>query len=1016
MFASSVLWQLSLTSVGRLIHKDLLTRTAASVALFVLHTFNSELVTLPSVTMSACPFGVGTAMVYDKTEHYYAIGNTPPQQLIPSNIQNPQILCLAAGDLRTCLFSISRASKESLKNVTFVINDKNPAILARNVVHLALSLRPQHFGCSSLDLWTIWYSLFVSKSQWDCVYRVLCYLLKDDAFLQDLKLSIPSSTLQKCRQVWEMWLGMDLTIGEAKTMHDGYMSSYLHSSGDALKPRLRDLMNTHFVRQGYIGGAFVFQDTRICLPGLHQNETELRRLVSTFDADSRITCSNIEGDPVVNNTLFMNPDRYNLHYGSAFYESFHLWHFKPNEETLEEYCRRQHAEWVNDLQVWSHKINFEFVCGDCNVTCLSNPGWCRRFDVIDTSNVCDHVGLVGLLLTCRPLITPDGVMFTTSITSHSLEGDVAYLRKELVVDESLWQDMYGWCCHHHESNVESLNIEWPLVSPNAPFRVQWRPAISDDVSETDVLIVLKRLLNPYYAGPFSFYSTGIGVLLLMRNTLSPIDFLTKIQSEIPETSVAELELWISQNTKTKKASKLVDVELLGNNAIFAQEHVKQPWLRAQGRINGRIEHFSILRLETSSTGKTYKLQFLAPVELEVSSVQLYNFNTTKYIFDCDAVVVTPFVSEDSLVITSTLLGRAKEFSFAQKASSSMCHFSIKGLSDWTQMNQAVQFPFQEQSVLRLVSSQMMMKSEMLFSRSAPFGGVSDEIPLLSIKELLLSLVGNEQSRNIVCVGDGAGTVPLVIVKDGIFQHETLGVPVLDLVVFVPKKSFSSHNLPRELEHHHSECVLSWNTRKYFRNIVETLTGDFDQRTKFWGAEGASCRLLFPALFPKRCEKMAEVQYQMNVSAKLGILDSWNDCTVDVMMALKENGNSLLREQRFGEAMFSYTLAALKIENEGVDDTDPNIRELAAQCHCNIALVKLNVATSDALLEGVRSTSFAIHLAPTWGKPYYRRGQCYEKQGLTNLAIQDFKKAKCLCPKDPVITRALSRVQRSTDKV
>ena len=125
--------------------------------------------------MSACPFTLGTAMVYDKTEHYYAIGNTPPEQLIPSNIQNPQILCLAGGDLRTCLFSLSRASKDTLKNVTFVINDKNPAILARNVVLLALSLHPQHFGCSSLDLWTIWYSLFVSKSQWGRLYvGVLC--------------------------------------------------------------------------------------------------------------------------------------------------------------------------------------------------------------------------------------------------------------------------------------------------------------------------------------------------------------------------------------------------------------------------------------------------------------------------------------------------------------------------------------------------------------------------------------------------------------------------------------------------------------------------------------------------------------------------------------------------------------------------------------------------------------------------------------------------------------------------
>ena len=102
----------------------------------------------------------------------------------------------------------------------------------------------------------------------------------------------------------------------------------------------------------------------------------------------------------------------------------------------------------------------------------------------------------------------------------------------------------------------------------------------------------------------------------------------------------------------------------------------------------------------------------------------------------------------------------------------------------------------------------MTNTEFLFTRSASFVGVSDKFPLLSIKELLLALVGNGQSRKVVCVGDGAGTVPLVIVKEGICQHETSGVAVSNLVIFVPKKPFSSYNLSRVLEHHHSKCILS----------------------------------------------------------------------------------------------------------------------------------------------------------------------------------------------------------------
>lgn len=110
-------------------------------------------------------------------------------------------------------------------------------------------------------------------------------------------------------------------------------------------------------------------------------------------------CSNVEDSAlVVNNTIFTDPSRYNLHYGTAFYKSFHLWHFRPNEGSLQDYCKSQHAEWVTDLQTSAQKIRYEFVLGDCNAICMNSPQWFQTFNVIDTSNVCDHVGLLGLLL------------------------------------------------------------------------------------------------------------------------------------------------------------------------------------------------------------------------------------------------------------------------------------------------------------------------------------------------------------------------------------------------------------------------------------------------------------------------------------------------------------------------------------------------------------------------------------------------------------------------------------------
>ena len=147
-----------------------------------------------------------------------------------------------------------------------------------------------------------------------------------------------------------------------------------------------------------------------------------------------------------------------------------------------------------------------------------------------------------------------------------------------------------------------------------------------------------------------------------------------------------------------------------------------------------------------------------------------------------------------------------------------------------------------------------------------------------------------------------------------------------------------------------------------------------------------------------------------VEARFGISRVKNDNVVEKMIALKEHGNSLLKDNKFEEAIFSHTLAALKIEREGIDDRNKTIVELTAQCHSNIALAKLKIATNRAL-----ACSNSIYLIPRWGEPYYCRGLCYENQGFIKLAIQDFKKAIKLCPKDNVLRHALVLVQQSKRK-
>ena len=70
---------------------------------------------------------------------------------------------------------------------------------------------------------------------------------------------------------------------------------------------------------------------------------------------------------------------------------------------------------------------------------------------------------------------------------------------------------------------------------------------------------------------------------------------------------------------------------------------------------------------------------------------------------------------------------------------------------------------------------------------------------------------------------------------------------------------------------------------------------------------------------------------------------------------------------FNEAIFLYTLAALKLKSVGVDDNDPKVREVATLCHSNITLARCNIETYTALAEATCSRRLVIQLIPACGE-------------------------------------------------
>ena len=999
----------------------------------------------------ASPLNISTAVVYDTTSHYYAIGNSPPMQLIPRGSLQPQILCLAVGDLRSIFFSASRSDVfdegGSAVRVHFVVNDISPFVIARNVLLLAIALQTDDDDAS--ELWAVWHSLSLTTDQWARVRAVLRELL-DGASIVGL-IRFHGDTLQQCRCVWEQWLSWELTTMDAEIMRDQYLCKRNKCSRSKLDVKFREQTVVAFVREGYFGGALQYPDhPSVHLPGLHVQEDVLRSVICTPGLlDATGLTGKLDECREVNRTLFTAPDRYNLHYGTKFFEGFPLWHFGMNDGTLLEYCQSQLAEWARDLRARFSSLQFTFAVGDCLSVCTTSPDWQARFDVINTSNVCDHIGLASVLLSCRNVVSPTGVLQTTSMTFFGEFGDAAeYFQEHLCADSRQWPNIYGWSCDGLAAGNTAIHVEWPLISPRGRINFRWRPSEAHRATDGADEAVLARLVRKVLteceqlqcgAGSAHHwhalvqkarltqrqthlhYSVGIIMLLLLRNTPSPLDFICT-QDAVPSIFRAELEAWLTQLTAFRSSSPpsaiWVEIDIAdGGDALFEHEHNRQPWLRATAMCGGMLASFSCLALSTTN-GRTFRASFLAPPQIDCTTVELHDFNGVGGRVRHSEVRGS--TSLPNMQALRAILSAQLDKSASPSAGSLEAGAVLVGaVTCGAKSPRRHHGPMETAAYLR-ASTGMMLKSELLLSRSVgPGMDTSHEDPLIELKEMILAFFASGKARNVVCVGDGAGAVPLVIVMESLCQDEVSGVPLADLVIFQPSSPFSLISVPQELESHHPDDdttskveFLSRKSRDLMMNIVRLLGAVPRKTERMWGMAGTVTRVLFPPIFPSRFAKMTEVMTSINLEVELRIFAMGPERAVEKMTALKTRGNTLMAKADFAPAAFVYMLGALKIEDGAVDDADPSVRAVAAQCHCNIALAKLRIGGNDALREAERSCSAAIVLQPSWAKPYYRRGLCREEQGMIQSALADLRKASRLSPKDRTIAEALARLSHS----
>eukprot|EP00659_Diplonema_papillatum_P016703 gene16703-25638_t len=139
-----------------------------------------------------------------------------------------------------------------------------------------------------------------------------------------------------------------------------------------------------------------------------------------------------------NVTLFWNLDAYDLHYRTDSFAAFA--DFVPADPSVswKELCLREFSAWALALRAWGPRVRWTFSDADCRRVC-AEP---RRFDVVSTSNMADHIGLLNLVALCRPYLTDHGVLFTNSMHCETVSAEYVHCQLQKLPPE-LWATFTG---------------------------------------------------------------------------------------------------------------------------------------------------------------------------------------------------------------------------------------------------------------------------------------------------------------------------------------------------------------------------------------------------------------------------------------------------------------------------------------------------------------------------------------------------------------------------------------------
>ncbi|XP_038048056.1 uncharacterized protein LOC119722103 [Patiria miniata] len=180
---------------------------------------NSKLASSTRVDDSSHYFGNTLAKDFLKIASNELFDETAAVQLA----RDFHVLSAGCGDLRNTVMTAASLPDEHRGKLHITLNDYDPFVMARNVLFLFMLVRFADTDYIASSLTTIWYSLHISKREYDLVKKSLDELTQMSAQqLHDATkglVSVLDEDLRYLCQVWERWQTLECQKGKRTSIN-----------------------------------------------------------------------------------------------------------------------------------------------------------------------------------------------------------------------------------------------------------------------------------------------------------------------------------------------------------------------------------------------------------------------------------------------------------------------------------------------------------------------------------------------------------------------------------------------------------------------------------------------------------------------------------------------------------------------------------------------------------------------------------------------------------------------------